>query len=56
MKTYLCYPNGILEYWNTGILGIKAAIKHFNCKKLLQAHHSITPSFHYSNLGEALRF
>jgi len=34
-----------MEYWNAGILGIKAEINHFNCKKLLQTHHSITPSF-----------
>jgi hypothetical protein len=45
-----------MEYWNAGILGIKAEINHFNCKKLLQTHHSITPSFHYSNWGEAPKF
>jgi len=37
-----------MECWNAGILGIKAEINHFNCKKLLQTHHSITPSFHHS--------
>jgi len=45
-----------MEYWNAGILGIKAEINHFNCKKLLQTHHSIIPSFHYSNWGEAPKF
>jgi len=43
-----------MEYWNVGILGVRAEINHFNCKKLHQTHHSITPSFHYSNWGEAL--
>jgi len=38
-----------MECWNTGILGVRAEINHFNCKKLLQTHHSITPLFHYSN-------
>jgi hypothetical protein len=54
-----------MEEWNAGILGIRAKINHFNCKKLLQTHHfypvklffyftgAITPSFHYSNWGEA---
>ena len=42
-----------MEYWNAGILGIKVEINYFNCKKLLQTHHSITPLFHYSNWGEA---
>jgi hypothetical protein len=45
-------------------LGIRAEINHFNCKKLLSfnfvqdklTHPSITPSFHYSNLGEAPKF
>jgi hypothetical protein len=31
--------------WNTGILGIQTEINHFNCKKLLQTHHSIAPLF-----------
>jgi len=39
-------------------------INHFNCKKLVSfnlvhdklIHHSITPSFHYSNWGEAPKF
>jgi hypothetical protein len=43
-----------MECWNTGILGVRVKINYFNCKKLLQIHHSITPSFHYSNWGEAL--
>jgi hypothetical protein len=38
-----------MEYWNDGILGIKAEINHFKCEKLLQTHYSMTPSFHYSN-------
>jgi hypothetical protein len=46
-----------MEYWNAGILGIKAELTHFNCKKLLSfnffqnklTHHSIIPVFHYSN-------
>jgi hypothetical protein len=57
----LCHFHGILEYWN---IGIRAEINHFNCKKILSfnflqeklTHHSITPSFHYSNWGEALKF
>ena len=64
MATNLCHQNGRMEYWNVedpdfigaGILGVKAEIKHLNCKKLLQTHHSITPSFHYSNWGEAPKF
>jgi len=42
-----------MEEWNAGILGIKAEIYYFNCKKLFSfnfvqdklTHHSITPSF-----------
>jgi hypothetical protein len=45
-----------MEEWNAGILGVKAETNHFNCKKLLQTHHSVTPSFHYSNWGEAPKF
>jgi hypothetical protein len=51
--TCLCHQNGILEQWNAGILGIRAEIYHFNCEKFLQTHYSISPSFHYSNWGEA---
>jgi hypothetical protein len=29
-----------MEEWNVGILGVRAGIKHFNCKKLLQTHYS----------------
>jgi hypothetical protein len=43
-----------MEEWNVGILEVRAQINHLNCKKLLQTHHSITPSFHYFNWGEAL--
>jgi len=43
-----------MECWNVGILGVRVEINHFNCKKLLQTHYSITPSFHYSNWGEPL--
>jgi len=40
-----------MECWNAEILGIKAEINHFNCKKLLSfnfvrdklTHHSIIP-------------
>ena len=61
MATCLCHQNGIMECWN---IGIRAEINHFNCKKLLSfnfvqdklTHHSITPSFHYSNWGEAPKF
>jgi hypothetical protein len=49
----LCHFHGMMEYWN---IGIRAEINHFNCKKLLQTHHSITPPFHYSNWGEAPKF
>jgi len=34
--------------WNVGILAIKAEVKHYNYKKLLQTHYSIIPLFHYS--------
>jgi hypothetical protein len=44
-----------MEEWNAGILGIKAEINHFNCKKLLQNHY-ITPSFHYSRRGGGPKF
>ena len=37
-----------MEYWNTGILGIKAEINHFKCEKFLQTH--------YSNWDEAKKF
>jgi hypothetical protein len=53
MANCLCHKNGIMECWN---IGIRAEINHFNCKKLLQNHHSITPSFHYSKWGEAPKF
>jgi hypothetical protein len=43
-----------MEEWNVGILGKMVEINHFNCKKLLKTHHSITPLFHNSNWGEAL--
>ncbi len=54
MATYLCHQNGRMEYWNVGILGVKAEINHFNCKKLLQTHYSIISSFHYSNWAKPL--
>jgi len=53
MAICLFHPNGRMENWNIGILGIKAEVKHYNCKKLLQTHYSITPLFHCSNWGEA---
>jgi hypothetical protein len=43
-----------MECWNIGILD-KSETNHFNCRKILQTHYSITPSFHYSNWGETLR-
>jgi hypothetical protein len=47
----LCHQNGIMECWNAGILGVRAELTHFNCKKLLSfnfvqdklSHHSIIP-------------
>jgi len=45
-----------MEEWNAGMLGERTEIIHYNCEKLLQTHHSITPSFHRSNWGEALKF
>jgi len=45
-----------MEEWNVGVLVVKAELNHFNCKKLLQTLHSITPLFHYSNWGEAPMF
>ena len=56
MDTWLCNQNGILEYWNVGIRGLRAEITHFNRKKFLQTHDSITSSFHYSNWGGAPKF
>jgi len=53
----------ISSEWNAGILGIKAEVRNYNCKKLLQTHYSITPLFlpretsflfhwgHYSHRG-----
>ena len=52
----LCHLHGMMEYWNAGILGVRAERNYLNCKKLLQTHHSITPSFHYSNWSEAPKF
>jgi hypothetical protein len=51
----------MLEYWNVGILGIKAENNpfHLNCKRTPSNplfHYSIIPSFHYSNWGEAPKF
>jgi hypothetical protein len=34
-----------MEEWNVGMLGIKAEVKHYNYKKLLQTHYSIIPLF-----------
>jgi hypothetical protein len=45
MATCLFHQNGRMECWNVGVLGIKAEIKHYNCKKLLQTHYSIIPLF-----------
>ncbi|RZB37324.1 MAG: hypothetical protein SRB2_01237 [Desulfobacteraceae bacterium Eth-SRB2] len=53
MATCLFHQNGRMEYWNIGILGIKAEVKHYNCKKLIsfnlvqykRTYYSITPSF-----------
>ena len=58
-----------MEEWNVGmlasgserILRVKSVTNHFNCKKFLSfnlvqdklTYHFITPSFHYSNWGEA---
>jgi len=49
----LCHFHGMMERWNAGILGIKAEVKHYNCKKLLSfnfvqdklTHYSIIPLF-----------
>jgi hypothetical protein len=48
-----------MEEWNAGILGIKAEVNHFNCKKTLflqLCSGQADPSFHYSNWGEAPKF
>jgi hypothetical protein len=34
--------HGMLEYWN---VGVRVEQTNFNCKKLLQTHHSIIPLF-----------
>jgi len=60
-----CWPPARSAYGSGRILSIKAEINHSNCKKKLLSfnfvqdkltHHSITPSFHYSNRGEAPKF
>jgi hypothetical protein len=46
-----------MEEWNAGILGIKAEVNHFNCKKTLflqLCSGQADPSFHYSNWGNPL--
>jgi hypothetical protein len=43
----------MLEFRN---IGDKVRKNHFNCKQLLQPHHSITPSFRYSNWNEVPKF
>jgi hypothetical protein len=47
------WKNGMLECCN---IGDKGGINHFNCKKLLQTHHSIIPLLHYSNWDEIPKF
>jgi len=39
--------HGMMEYWNTGVLGISAEINYFNCKKK-NFFQPIIPLFHYS--------
>ena len=56
MAICLFHRNGRMENWNVRILGIKAEVNHYNCKKLLQTHYSITALFHYSNWGKAPKF
>jgi hypothetical protein len=59
MATCLFHQNGRMECRNVGMLGIKAELKHYNYKKLLQTHHfypvklfSISPGplLHYSTI------
>jgi hypothetical protein len=45
-----------METWNAGILEKRTEDKPVKLKQLLQTHHSITPSLHYSNWGEAFKF
>ena len=33
IATGLYHQNGRMECWNVGILGLRAEINHFNCKK-----------------------
>jgi hypothetical protein len=43
LMQYVCAIR--MEKWDAGILGVTAETNHFNCKQLLETHHSITPSF-----------
>jgi len=45
-----------MEEWNAGILGVKAETNHFNCKKHLKTHYSITPSFQLGLPARALQW
>jgi len=46
-----CWPPARSAYGLERILGVRAEITHFNCKKTPSK-----PSFHYSNWGEAPKF
>jgi len=45
-----------MEEWNVGILEIRVETTCLNCKTLLQTHHYIAPSIHYSKWGQAPNF
>ena len=44
-----CWPPARSAYGSEKILGVREELNYFNCKKLLQTHQSITPSFHHSD-------
>jgi hypothetical protein len=49
----------ILSEWNVGMLGIKAEVKHYNCKKTPSNplfHYSIIPLFQLGLPARALQW
>ena len=48
----LCYPHGMMECWNSGVMRIKSGKKRF-AFFFLSTHHSSIPLFQYSSWGEA---
>jgi len=53
MAICLCHRHGRMECWTTEILRVRTEINDLNCQNFFKP---ITPSFHYSNWGEAPKF